>query len=98
MDDDPAYWRSLLLSERGQARRDLVVGLALVATAILAAAIGMLGSHAVLTLVTLYVPAALGIGAIVIWRALSRHARASFKLHQLHSRDTGLPVARVVEK
>lgn len=99
MGNDPAHWRSLLIAERAVGRREIAVAVGLLATAVGVAVVGMFGSHAVLTLATFYVPTVLVIGLVrLLPRAIGRHVRASYKLRQLHSRDTGLPAARLVEK
>ena len=94
---DLARWRRSYLSDRADARRDLVLGLASIGSAAPAAWVSTATNDVVLLLGTIYVPVALGFGLKYLIAGIARHAAASLRLRELHRRDTGLPPARLVD-
>jgi hypothetical protein len=99
---DLAKQRLSLLAERDQARRDIARGvlvlLSMIPVVTMIPLVTMLTDDVQLLVATVYVGLSIVIGARLIARGLGRHLPASFKLRQLHARNTGMPSVRVIKR
>jgi hypothetical protein len=96
-DDDPAKHRLILIDDRSEARGSILFGLLLLLSGVGVLFLSVTTNDTMLFIGTMVVPVALGFGARSLVGGIARHSVASFRLHQLHARRTGLPPARLVD-
>ena len=93
---DPAQWWLSLRDDRMVARRQIALGLGVLASSIATIIVGSLTNTTMLILATFFGSMAIPIGGRAVWKGVARLAVASYKLRSLE-RGTNLPPARLVD-